>query len=384
MPERITLLLALAPHIKPELLDMFFIQKAATNRGYTEFGGIRGIMHGGFLPTGETVLFVLAGNDMETRLKYQEIFSSDHIFALHHILKLEPPPDNEPIWSGKLLISDEIIDFITQGYVRKPDFSRNFPAKRISTAMDWDELVLNHETMDQVQELIHWVDHEQTLMSDWGLDRILKPGYKSLFYGPSGTGKTLTASLIGKKVGKDTYRIDLSSVVSKYIGETEKNLEKIFDKTTHMDCILFFDEADALFGKRTNISDAHDRYANQEVSYLLQRIEEYPGLVILASNFKSNMDDAFLRRFQSVIYFPVPDTSERKRLWEQSFSKESSLAEDVDLNQLASKYKLTGGSIVNVVRFASLMTIAKQSTEIQKQDIIKGIRREFQKEGKTI
>ena len=268
--------------------------------------------------------------------------------------------------------------------MRKPDFSRNFPAKRITTTMNWDDLVLTNETMDQVQELIYWMEYEQILMSDWGLDRILKPGYKSLFHGPSGTGKTLTANLIGDHTAKDVYRVDLSSVVSKYIGETEKNLEKIFDKASHMDCILFFDEADALFGKRTSISDAHDRYANQEVSYLLQRIEEYPGLVILASNFKSNMDEAFLRRFQSVIYFPMPDTSERKKLWEQSFSKKSKLAEDVDLSEIAKKYKLTGGSIVNVILYASLMTIARKSKTIQKKDIIKGIRREFQKEGKTI
>lgn len=173
-------------------------------------------------------------------------------------------------------------------------------------------------------------------------------------------------------------------MVSKYIGETEKNLEKIFDKASYLDCILFFDEADALFGKRTNISDAHDRYANQEVSYLLQRVEDFPGLVILASNFKSNMDDAFLRRFQSIIYFPVPDAGERQRLWEQSFSKKSKMAGDVDLSEIARKYKLAGGSIINVVRYASLMTIAGKSKTIRNHDIIRGIRRELQKEGKTI
>ncbi len=382
--ERITLLLALAPHIKPQILDVFFTSQPDKNRGFTEFGGIRGNMHGGFLPTGETVLFVLAGSDIQKRIQFQELFGSDHVFALHHILKLENPPENEPLWSGNLVISDEVIDLVTQGFIRKPDFSRSFPARRIATEMEWKDLVLNHETMEQVEELITWVKHEETLMTEWGLHKILKPGYKCLFHGPSGTGKTLTAGLIGQKVEKDVYRIDLSTVVSKYIGETEKNLEKIFDKAAHMDCILFFDEADALFGKRTNISDAHDRYANQEVSYLLQRIEEYPGLVILASNFKSNMDDAFLRRFQSIIFFPVPDVSERERLWGQSFSKQTELDKDVDLREIADKYKLTGGSIVNVIRFASLMAVSRGTNKIGKTDIVKGIRREFQKEGKTI
>lgn len=383
-PERLTLLMALVPHIKPQILDVFFVVNPATNRGYTEFGGIRGNMHGGFLPTAETVLFVLAGANVELRLSYQQLFSGNHVFAKHNLLKIENPPDNEPIWSGNLVISQELIDLITLGYIRKPDFSRNFPAKRITSGLSWDELVLNRDTLEQVQELMHWIEHEKTLMSDWGMDRLLKPGYKSLFFGPSGTGKTLTASLLGKRTGKDVYRIDLSAVVSKYIGETEKNLEKIFDKAEHIDCILFFDEADALFGKRTNVSDSHDRYANQEVSYLLQRIEEYPGLAILASNFKSNMDEAFVRRFQTIIHFPMPDKSERLKLWMQSFSQKSELAGNIDLDDIAEKYQLSGGSIINVVRYASLMAISRKSTEIRNNDILKGIRREFQKEGKTI
>lgn len=383
-PERLTLLMALAPHIKPQILDVFFIVNPDTNRGYTEFGGIRGNMHGGFLPTAETVLFLLAGTSIELRLTYQQLFGSDHIFAKHNLLKIENPPDNEPVWSGNLSISEELIDLMTLGFIRKPDFSRNFPAKRITSGLAWDELVLNHDTQEQVQELINWIDHERILMIDWGMERILKPGYKSLFYGPSGTGKTLTAILIGKHANRDVFRIDLSAVVSKYIGETEKNLEKIFDKAAHIDCILFFDEADALFGKRTNVSDSHDRYANQEVSYLLQRIEEYPGLVILASNFKSNMDEAFLRRFHSIIHFPMPDTAERQKLWEQSFSQKSKLAKNIDISGIAEKYSLSGGSIINAVRYASLMAISRKSTEIQVNDIVKGIRREFQKEGKTI
>jgi len=383
-PERLTILLALTPHIKPQILDVFFTINQKTNRGFTEFGGIRGNMHGGFLPTGETVLFMLAADKIELRLNYQQLFNRDHIFSQHNLVKLDTPPENEPLWSGSLLVSEELIDLITLGYIRKPDFSRNFPAKRISSGITWDELVLSHETLEQVEEIIQWTEHEGTLMNDWGLSRILKPGYKSLFYGPSGTGKTLTASLIGQRAGKEIYRIDLSTVVSKYIGETEKNLEKIFEKAEHIDCILFFDEADALFGKRTSVSDSHDRYANQEVSYLLQRVEEYPGLVILASNFKSNMDDAFLRRFQTIIHFPMPDEAERQKLWEQSFSKKSKLAKNIDLSEISKKYSLSGGSIINVIRYASLMTISRKSSEIQNTDIIKGIRREYQKEGKTM
>lgn len=202
-PERLAIMIALVPHIKPQVLDVFFRTNERTGRGFTEFGGIRGTMHGGFLPTGETVLFVLAGNDTSLRMKYQQLFSNNHVFVKHNLVKLEPPPDNEPYWSGALVLSEELIDLLTVGQLRKPDFSRNFPARRISTEMNWNELVLNHDTMEQVEDLIHWIEHENTLMNDWGLARILKPGYKCLFHGPSGTGKTLTASLIGKQVNKD-------------------------------------------------------------------------------------------------------------------------------------------------------------------------------------
>ena len=221
-------------------------------------------------------------------------------------------------------------------------------------------------------------------MSSWALGRRLLPGYKSLFYGPPGTGKTITATLLGKRVGRDVYRIALSTVVSKYIGETEKNLERIFDRAENMDCILFFDEADALFGKRTSVSDAHDRYANQEVSYLLQRIEEFGGIVILASNFRSNLDDAFMRRFQAVVHFPMPNAGERKRLWAGAFSGESQLESPGLLDEISEKYELSGGAILNGVRYASLMAIEAESKVIKRGDLLKGIRRELQKEGKTL
>src|SRR5699024_10733916 len=159
------------------------------------------------------------------------------------------------------------------------------------------------------------------------------------------------------------YRIDLSLTVSKYIGETEKNLARIFDWASDKQWILFFDEADALFGKRTEISSAHDRYANQEVSYLLQRMEDYPGMVILATNLKSNIDEAFTRRFQSVIYFPVPGKEERFELWKNAFPKQITLHDSVDLEQLADQYELTGASIMNVVRYCSLMALDDGDTQ---------------------
>ena len=382
--ERIVLLLALLPHIYPQMLDVFFSHRQGSDRGRTEFGGVKGSAHCGFLPTGETALFLLAGNDLGRRFKLQQLFEEAHIFQRHHIVYLATPPPNEPMFSAQLLINDEHVDFFTGGTLRKPAFSMDFPAKCITTGLDWDDLVLDGNTLQQLEEMKIWLRHGQRLLEEWGMGARMKPGYKALFYGPSGTGKTLTAGLLGKLANVDVYRVDLSMVISKYIGETEKNLEKVFTRAEHKNWVLFFDEADALFGKRTNISDAHDKYANQEIAYLLQRLEDYNGLVILSSNMRGNLDEAFTRRLQSIIHFPVPKFQERLRLWQQSFSPHSRLAADADLIRIAEKFELTGGSIINVVKYASLMALDRGEAVIRSADLLEGIKKELRKEGKTI
>jgi len=189
---------------------------------------------------------------------------------------------------------------------------------------------------------------------------------------------------LGKHTGRDVYKIDLSMIVSKYIGETEKNLSNVFRQAEHKNWILFFDEADALFGKRTSLNDAHDRYANQEVSYLLQRIEVFDGIVILASNMKSNLDDAFTRRFESIIHFPMPKPSERIKLWQKGFSKASVLEDKVKLDQIAKEFKLSGGAIMNVIRYSSLMALKENNNKITLNNLIEGVKKEYHKEGKTL
>lgn len=187
--------------------------------------------------------------------------------------------------------------------------SSDFQAQLIKTELTWDDLILPKETLMQIHEIEEWIKNSKVIFEKWDLSRKLKPGFRALFYGPDGTSRTMTAALLGKYSNKEVYKIDLSSIVSKYIGETEKNLENLFNKADNKDWILFFDEADALFGKRTEVKDAHDKYANQEVAYLLQRIENYDGLTILASNSKGNIDETFIRRLNSVINFSATDPS---------------------------------------------------------------------------
>ncbi len=382
--ERLVLMMAMAPHFAPQILDMFFTSNANLNRPSTEFGGVTGQNHKGFLPTGETVAFVLAGHNLHLRLQVMRMFEDGHLFAKTNMIRLEASDKDEPLLSGVLKISPEYLTYFSTGKKYKPKFSSAFPAKHLTTQLEWKDLVLDNFVLHEVMEIEAWIEHRKTIMVDWGLGNKIKPGYRTMFYGPPGTGKTLTATLLGKATGLDVYRIDLSKMVSKYIGETEKNLARIFDQAAHKDWILFFDEADALFGRRTATHDSKDRHANQQVAYLLQRIEDFPGVVILATNLKANLDDAFARRFQSMIYFAPPNVNQRLLLWKRAFSDKSILSEEIDLYEIARSYKITGGAIINVLRHCSLAALRRGNNVIRKEDILSGIRREYGKEGKTM
>jgi AAA+ superfamily predicted ATPase len=382
--ERLIFILTLLPHVRPQLLDLLFIRNKNLDRGYAEFGGWQGKYHGGFLPTGETAAFIIAGQNLVRRFEVIQCFETDHFFSSAAILRIERHSADEPFLSGALMVMSDSLSRCTSGIKHKPDFSMNFPAKLITTKLNWDDLILAPQVMDEIDVLRTWMQHSNTIMKDWGMEKSIKPGYRCLFYGPPGTGKTLTASLLGAELGVDVYRIDLSMVVSKYIGETEKNLANVFDQAESKNWILFFDEADALFGKRTQTSSSNDRHANQEISYLLQRVEDYPGVVILATNLKANIDDAFARRFQSLVYFPLPDASLRKRLWQTTLNGRGGQTDDADLALLASKYELTGGAIINVVRYAAISALQMKRNSINHDDLIKGVTKELRKEGKTI
>ena len=381
--ERILLALTLVPHIRPDLLDLLFTRNKNFDRGFTQFGGWKGESHGGFIPTCETAAFIVAGNDLSKRFKLLSYFEGDGILIKNNILTLEHKSSGEPFMSAAVRVNNEYLNRLTSGIYQKPDYSMNFPAKLITTKLTWDDLVLPMEVQEEIENIITWIKNSKVILEDWGLDKVIKPGYRSLFYGPPGTGKTLTASLIGSIVGADVYRIDLSMVVSKYIGETEKNLANVFDQAQSKNWILFFDEADALFGKRTQASSSNDRYANQEISYLLQRVEDFPGVVILASNIKANIDEAFSRRFQSIVYFPTPDNEHRLLLWKRILANTKNLSVDISLDKLAADYELSGGAMINVIRYGAINSLQMDRSEMCQEDLVEGITKELQKEGKT-
>ncbi|WP_109700009.1 ATP-binding protein [Chitinophaga deserti] len=380
--EILLLTCALAPGVVAGFFDNIIQSYLPQGGEFAEFGGMKGTNHRGTLPTGETVMFLLAGSDAGLRLKLLPLFGEGSYLFRNKILILEGVRSGEPALSGRLMADPEYAEVFMTGRIARPRLSMQFPAEYIETQLEWDDLVLPDGVRAQIRELESWIAHQGALMQEWNMGRKLKPGYRALFYGPPGTGKTLTATLLGKYTGRDVFRVDLSSVVSKYIGETEKNLSSLFDKAAHKDWILFFDEADALFGKRTGVRDAHDKYANQEVSYLLQRIESHAGLTILASNFKNNMDDAFIRRFNSIIYFPPPRAEDRLLLWKKAFPAAAKLQKDVDLKAVAEQYELTGSHILNVVQYVCLQALDRGGPEIGHADVLRGVKRELEKEGK--
>lgn len=377
--EGFILSLALVPHLIPNFLDEIIKEVYPEGGEYPELGGVKTENHRGLIPTGQTALYLLAKEDINYRLQIQRLFSPEHWFFKENILLVDDVKEGEPIMSGKLMLPKGMVHLLCYGEVMKPKFGTNFPAQEVHTFMEWNDLIVNELVHNQINQIKLWIKHQKTLLQDWGMQKHIIPGYRTLFYGPSGTGKTLTATLLGKEFNRPVYRIDLSQVVSKYIGETEKNLEKIFNLAEHKDWILLFDEADALFGKRTSTKSSNDRYANQEVSYLLQRVERLNGLVILTSNFKNNIDDAFLRRFNSIIKFSKPNVEDRIKLWSNSIPKNCTVPSNL-INKIAEKYELTGAQIISAIMHTSLLAIEEKSTILSQENLLLGIKAEFDKE----
>ena len=256
-------------------------------------------------------------------------------------------------------------------------------AVKIEPHYGWDDIVLPEDKLAHLREICSQVRHQYRVFGTWGFGKKLGhgKGLSVLFTGPSGTGKTMAAEVLARELELDLYKVDLSGVVSKYIGETEKNLSRIFAEAETSNAILFFDEADALFGKRTEVSDAHDRYANIETSYLLQKMEEYEGMVILATNLRENMDEAFARRIRFIVEFPFPNEANRLRIWQTHFPAEAPVSSEVDCRILARDLQVAGGNIKNIV-LNSAFSAARDGGLIEMEHILRGARQEFEKIGK--
>jgi SpoVK/Ycf46/Vps4 family AAA+-type ATPase len=257
-------------------------------------------------------------------------------------------------------------------------------ARRLAGRRDWNDLILPETQLAELRSISAYLRHRDLVLGDWGYGEVVaSQGLKVLFAGPSGTGKTLAAQVVAGDLGVDVFRVDLATVVSKYIGETERNLDRIFAAAEGSNAILFFDEADALFGKRSEVKDAHDRYANIEVAYLLQRMESYAGAVVLATNYRRNVDEAFLRRLDFAIDFPFPEAPERAQIWRRLVPEATPLADDVDTDALATSYELSGGSIRNCSVAAAFMA-ADDGGRVAMRHLVRAIAAEYRKNGRLM
>ena len=258
-------------------------------------------------------------------------------------------------------------------------------ARRIEPAVSLADLVLPPDVLDQLRELTVRARQRDRVLGDWQMagPASRRRGLTALFAGASGTGKTMAAEVVAGEMGLDLYVVDLASVVDKYVGETEKNLDRIFAEAESVNGVLLFDEADALFGKRSDVADAHDRYANVEVAYLLQRMELFEGIAILATNLRSNLDEAFARRLDALIDFPEPEEADRLRLWDRCLGSLAPRAGDMDLEFLARAFKLSGGNIRNIVLAAAYMA-AEAGRSISMADLVRATQREYRKLGRMV
>lgn len=378
--EVIILLMALLPKLDPAFLKRIYLEFPSSV--LFDFCSVNdnGRL---FYPTIQTVQYILGGDSISERLKVLDYFGPDSGLVKDGVIVFSGSAQDHIAVNSQINIHQEAFNAIILGAEVLPKMSNDFPAEQLHTHRSWSDLILPQNTLHELKSIEDWYSSSHILMEDWDMQKKLKPGFRVLFYGDPGTGKTLAASLIGKYTKRPVFRVDVSMLVSKYIGETEKQLSKLFDKAENKNWILFFDEADAIFGKRTNVRDAHDKYANQEVSYLLQRIEMFSGLIILASNFKNNMDKAFTRRFHSCIQFNNPKQEERLRIWQHNLPEQLQL-EGIDLEQIARRYELTGSNIMNIIQDVSLKTIALKDPHyrVSLEMLLESIRKEYIKEDK--
>jgi len=365
LPERVVLALSLVEQLRPDLLDFFLQKKPESDQPYRLFGGRINRSTLQFEPSLRTALFLLSGKDLSKFAYYQNVLSESNTLFTQQIVNLYSVGDYNGYRPNSLIKLDPAYSrYITLGRPPRLDSGVDFPAKLLETTKTFEDLVLKQNALKQLEPALNYIKVQNSLYEDRDISESIKKGFVMLLYGPPGTGKTLTASIIGNESNVPVYQVDSSLVVSKYIGETEKNLEKLFQRLQGKNCILFFDEADALFGKRTEVRDAKDRYANQGVAYLLQRIESFDGLVILASNYEKNFDDAFSRRILTKVHLGRPGVEERKQLWQKGLPKGYSFSSEEYLDALAKHFDFTGANISVVIKMSIEYAFAHGEKEL--------------------
>ena len=365
----ILLALSIVPDYYPEAFERILLTR--DERGYLKphFGGQYNNRHNQFIPTYFTALFLLSGNNLELRGKYVAELQQSHPLLQEQILYQGHGEDIEKHFMQSVIeLDSSYYDYFTKGIKPRLDHGQHFAASLKESHLTKDDVVLEDIVAEQIQPMDNYAKVMESDFFDSSTHKF-KKGFIALFHGSPGTGKTLLAGILANSYGLDMYHVDLSNVVSRYVGEAEKKLEIIFNRLQGKNCMLFFDEADALFGKRSEVKEAHDRYANQEVSYLLQRIETFDGLVVLASNFKNNMDEAFLRRMDVTVNVIRPQEKSREALWKHYLPNNLQFESDALLAHLVKEFAYTGANIRNVMKNVAIAMASEEKTSISYEDM---------------
>ncbi len=364
-PEALVLVAAVAPSVDERF--------AAAYGLLTDRPGVTGL-------TGEVARTLIA-RSFAGRLDANALLSEHGALRRSGLLVLDPADDLAGALRPEPGLRAWVLGRAPPAHAVTPDF----PARPLTTVHTMADVVVPARTAEQLRELEARIGLRERVSGDWGFaaHHDGASGIIALFHGPPGTGKTMTAAAVAGAVGLPAYIIDLSALVSKYIGETEKALAKVFDRAAREHCVLVFDEADAVFGTRTEVSDAHDRYANQEVSYLLTRVESHPGVIILTANLLANIDAAFQRRIAVMIEFPAPGRAERERIWRGVLPSQTPVSPDVDTTALAERFVLTGAQIRDAAIEAAYLAAASGSA-VSLGLLITAIRRQYAKAGRTV
>lgn len=402
---KIIVLLSLSPQLAPWALQGIR-ERIMAQPWIFSVGGKIDTEFGGFVPSVRTAQLLMAGINTDKRNEIAEQYFLPTSILFH--LNILKPLSSDPYLGDSLLeCTPEFIYKITNGREYIYRFSPKFPAEAVDTKHEWDDLVVNYATRRQLEDLKLALKHHASLVSHPDLGRSFRENHIALFYGDPGTGKTMAAGLLGKSLGLPVYKIDLSRVVSKWVGETSKNLRNLFDIAEQKNWILFFDEADALFGNRSSQGGSNEQHHNQDISYLLQRIDTFRGFAILSTNLRSNMDKAFSRRIDDKIYFPSPDSDLRQELWtkiiqrsgltftEREYIGKGALSEKlvpgdwdspdqgIHLRELAEFWELSGAHMVKIMKYVLMLTLEKRTTHMPSGILMQGIVRELQSQGKS-
>ena len=361
-PERLVLALALAPHLRPEVLDVLFVQNQNLNRGFTEFGGLKGIAHGGFIPTGETAAFLIAGASLHKRLELMRILGSEHQFSRRNILNLGTPENGEPVFSGRLAISDEWLKRLCGGTAVKPDLGSEFPAALCTTPLGFEQLVVDAHIQEQLQFLLSWSQRNEEWMHTVDCLAQHKRGLVASLHGPAGVGKTLSATLLGKQSLADVYKVDLRHMGGGDTAQVQSGLARLFDMATARRWILLLENADVLLENTGSATQASN------VACLRHHLKGFAGLALLESRRPLDAESAHMDPVDVVVKFEWPDYGQRLQLW-QAHLPEEKVGGYVRMEDLAQCFKFTGSQIADVVYRASLKTAQRHDSLVYASDL---------------